>query len=411
MERTIPETPPTLQPSIGLSDLVFYGTGTILGAGIFVVVGQVVGQAGGLAPIAYAAAGAVALCTALSFAELGARIPSAGGPIDYVDRAFGVRWLATAIGLTMTTANIVSGATIATGFTAYLTSLTPVSHWVVIPCLVATFGLISISGMKQSARFMMLTTGLGILTLIYVIWALRYNIAAAHPKIAESLTNFQPADAAATFSAAFLAIYAFIGFGDMALTAEEVRNVKRTLPRGIMISLGMVFVFYFAIASALAGAPDIGGIARANAPLAEAVNQVGGAGTLVAVASLFIIVNGGLSQIIAASRLIFDLARDGRGVHPKFSFVSPRTKTPVFATLFCLCMVLLLALFVPLKTLATLTSFAILIVFIFTNASLWCLKLRSQPHDVPNTPIVLPVIGVFACSAAVLVQLYLWLVA
>lgn len=63
-----------LERSMGLTGLIFFGTGTILGAGIFVVVGEVIGAAGPLAPLAYILAGTVALATGLSFSELGTRI-------------------------------------------------------------------------------------------------------------------------------------------------------------------------------------------------------------------------------------------------------------------------------------------------------------------------------------------------
>ena len=73
-----------LERSVGLSQLVFYGTGTILGAGIFVVIGEVIGEAGQLAPLAYLLAAVVAVTSALSFAECAARVPTAPGPIDYI---------------------------------------------------------------------------------------------------------------------------------------------------------------------------------------------------------------------------------------------------------------------------------------------------------------------------------------
>ena len=78
-----------LTRTISLPSLVFYGVGTILGAGVFVVIGEVIGEAGRLAPLAYIFAGLVAFATALSYAEIAARVPTAGGPIDYVEIATG----------------------------------------------------------------------------------------------------------------------------------------------------------------------------------------------------------------------------------------------------------------------------------------------------------------------------------
>src|SRR6056297_3799278 len=146
MTRTAKQESP-LDRSVGLWQLVFYGAGTILGAGIFVVVGEVVGEAGRLAPIAYALAGIVAITSALSFAEMGARIPTAGGPIDYLEQAFHIRWLGSGAGWVLMVANTVSAATIVTGFVAYLDSFASVPGWIAAAGLIIVLGGIAIAGM------------------------------------------------------------------------------------------------------------------------------------------------------------------------------------------------------------------------------------------------------------------------
>src|SRR5690554_2819914 len=88
---------PTLKRELGPVLLTLYGLGTILGAGIYVVIGEVAGTAGLLTPFAFVLAALVASLTALSFSELTARIPAAGGPIDYAREAFGRRGLNIAI--------------------------------------------------------------------------------------------------------------------------------------------------------------------------------------------------------------------------------------------------------------------------------------------------------------------------
>lgn len=397
-----------LERSMGLRSLIFYGTGTILGAGIFVVVGEVVGAAGVLAPVAYVAAALVAFTTALSFAELGARIPDAGGPIEFAERAFGRDWLAVTTGWFMIVANIVSAATIVTGFVAYLNSFVSVPDWMAIVGLVVAITAVAAIGIKQSAWFMTLTTLVGIVALLAVLWATRDNLVAAPAKLISG--EGWGADAATGILAgAFLAIYSFIGFGDMVQTGEEVKDVKRTMPRGIIASLVIVFVFYLAVSLALVGGDDIQGIADAEAPLVEAVAQQGWPGLPIAIASLFVIVNGALAQIVAASRMMMDMARDDRSAMPKrIERIDPRTNTPLLATLIVGGVVLALALFFPLKTLASGTSLAILLVFLVCNASLWKLKQRSQPGDVPDMWKVVPVLGAAFCALAIVGQIALW---
>lgn len=401
----------SLERSMGLGNLIFYGTGTILGAGIFVVIGEVLGKAGPGAPLAYAVAGLVAVFTALSFAEIGARIPTAGGAIDYVEEAFGTRHrLPSVAGWMLIAANIVSGATIATGFVSYLASFVSLPHWLATLGIVGLVGTISIAGMKQSAWFMTATTALGLVTLLAILWLTRDGLMAWPSRFARGEV-FSGSEAwTGILAGAFLAIYSFIGFGDMAQTAEEQDAPRKNLPRGIVVTIIIVFAFYIAIAAALGGRSDIAQIAQADAPLVHAA--VDGPGALqltLAIASLLVIVNGALTQVVAASRLFMDMGRDHRsGMPRRMGRVSEKTDTPVVATLFTTAIVLALALFIPLGTLASGTSLAILVVFAMVNAALWRLKTRDQPDDVPNLWIGVPVLGLIFCLLTIVGQIALW---
>ncbi|MFP4518078.1 MAG: APC family permease [Oceanicaulis sp.] len=397
-----------LARTLDLSGLTFYGVGTVLGAGIFVVVGEVVAEAGPLSPLAYLLAAVVALTTALSFAELGARIPTAGGPIDYVEKAFGRPWLANMTGWALAAANIVSGATITTGFVSYLGGFVDVPGWAASTGLLVLLGAISIAGIKQSAWFMTVTTLVGLVTLLVVIWARREAVLDAPAQMAEALGGLDAAALSGLYAGAFLAFYSFIGFGDMVQTAEETRQVQKTLPRAIIITLVTVFVFYILISAALVGGEPVDWN-RADAPVVKAAALEGYPALPIGIASLLVIVNGGLTQIVTAARLLFDLGRDERGAPRWLGKVEPRTRTPALATLLVLGVVLTLTLLVPLKGLANLTSLVVLIVFIGVNASLWRLKGREQPDGVPNLPVVMPITGVILSAAAVIGQLVLWI--
>lgn len=409
-----------LSRTVGLWQLVFYGSGTILGAGIFVVIGEVIGEAGRLTPLSYLLAAVVAVTSALSFAEMGARIPTAGGPIDYLERSFKIRWLGSGTGWVMMVANTVSAATIVTGFVAYLKSFTSVPDWMAITILVVFLACVAIAGMKESAWLMSATTIIGIGALIAVLLALREGLAAGPSEVLAGLgavpTSSGETGNATTssswggfgmlFAGAILAVYSFIGFGDVAMTAEEVKDVKRTLPRAMMISLGIVFVFYLSIALALVGTGQLSTIAEASAPLVKAVELAGWPGLPIAIASMFVIINGALTQIIAASRLLLDIVRDGRGAPDIFARVHGTTDTPVPATVLIAGTVLVLALLVPLKSLAEMTSFAILIVFMGVNMSLVQMKRRSQPDDVPDIPFFVPVVGTLVAALALMGQAF-----
>jgi amino acid transporter len=403
-----------LKRDMGLGGLIFYGTGTILGAGIFVVIGEVLGRAGPAAPFAYALAGLVAVFTALSFAEIGARVPTAAGAIDYVESAFGESFrLPAIVGWLLIVANIVSGATITTGFVSYLSSFVDLPHWIATVGLIALVGGVSIAGMKQAAWFMTTTTALGLVTLLAILWLARDGFLAWPGQLMAGDVFAEVEGSALTgiLAGAFLAIYSFIGFGDMAQTAEEMKKPRRNLPRGIVATIVIVFAFYMLVAITLGGLYDIEAIADADAPLVFAATRDPDFPALpLALASLLVIVNGALTQIVAASRLMMDLGRDDRGGVPaRLGNVSEKTNTPVAATLVVLAVVLVLALFVPLGTLASGTSLVILIVFAMVNAALWRLKRQSQPKEVPDLWIGVPAIGFVLCVLTIAGQVVLWL--
>lgn len=407
-----------LERSIGFTGLVFYGIGTILGAGIFVVIGEVIAQAGALSPMAYLVAAVVAVTSALTFSEIAARVPSAGGAIDYMEEAFGRGVLATTVGWVLVAANIVSGATITTGFVSYLGAYIDVPNWIATAGLVAVLVGIAGIGMKQSAWFMTATTVIGLATLVLIVWINREGLIASPGAMLEALSGGGGDDgpsvatsggmAAGLFAAAFLAVYSFIGFGDVAQTAEEVRDVRRTMPRAMIVVLITVLIAYVVVAMAVTGSDGREALTEAEAPLVEAVARYDWPPLPFVVASLFVIVNGGLTQIIAAARLLLELARDGQRAPAPLARVNERTDTPLIATVASGAVVLGLALFIPLATLAQGTSLAILIVFGAVNAALWRLKRRGQPEGVPDVWIGWPLLGMVTCAAAVTGQVARW---
>ena len=397
-----------LQRELGPILLTLYGLGTILGAGIYVVIGEVAGAAGLLTPLAFVLAALVASLSALSFSELTARIPDAGGPIDYAREAFGRRRLCIAIGWGLVATGVVSAATILTGFERYASLFVELPTLLTITLVTLALGGVAIAGMRESAWFMAVTTLLGIGGLAYVVWVAAPAMGEAPlvlvGTLSDAVINPEAGLLLGLFLGAFLAFYSFIGFEDMANLAEEVRDVKRNLPRAIIAAVILSLLIYALVAVAATSVLSPDELALAHAPLVAVVEARGNPGEPLGLISLFIIVNGALGQIIMATRLLMDMGRDRRGAPAMLGRVHPRTHTPVIATLAVTAAVLLLALFLPLKTLANLTSAVMLAVFLTVNASLIVLKRRGQPEDVPNIPRWIPWLGLALSAGALVAQ-------
>lgn len=398
-----------LSRSISPNMLAIYGLGTILGAGIYVVIGKIIGEAGALAPLAFAVAAAAAAFTALSYAELGTRIPESGGSAAFVAKGFDRRWLTIITGWALVATGLVSAATIATGFDGYLGVFVNLSKWWTIPLLVGTLTLVAVIGVKESAWFMGITTAAGVAGLFYVLWFALPDMANYPSQFMNALSAGNGGGtglATGVLLGSFLAFYAFIGFEDIVTLSEEARDQTTALPRAIFFALIVALVFYILVAIAAVSVMEVGALDNSQAPLVDVVEAKGRSGTLVGALSLLIIVNGALAQIVMAARVVHDLGKRRNGALDWLSSVSDRTGTPVIATILGGATVTALALFFPTETLAGWTSFIILGVFFAANAALVKLKRDgvAAGDGVRTYPIAIPICGMIACAVLIVGQ-------
>jgi amino acid transporter len=206
---------------------------------------------------------------------------------------------------------------------------------------------------------------------------------------------------------AFIAFYAFIGFEDMVNVAEEVKNPTRILPLAIIIAIVVSTILYLLVSLVAVLALPPAELAQSRAPLALIYERAtGSAPVLISLISIFAVVNGALIQIIMAARVLYGMSREG-WLHGAFGRVHPRTQTPLLSTMLVTLVVLILALWLPLVTLAKATSFIILVVFALINLALVRIKRREpRPNGIKVYPVWIPVAGFVSTTAFVLFQLY-----
>jgi amino acid transporter len=381
--------------------LSLYGLGTTIGAGIYALTGVIAGRAGMFAPVAFVFASGLAAFTALSFAELSARLPRAGGEAVYVEAALGSAWLSVGVGLLVTLAGIVSAATVSTGFVGYLAELAAVPRGPAIAFVVGGVGLVAAWGVGPSVRVAAFITLVEIGGLLLVALTAGEHWAALPARAGELWPGLQGAGWSAVASAAVLAFYAFLGFEDMVNVAEEVRDVRRTLPRGILLTLAITTLLYAltATAAVLVVPPDE--LAASDAPLALVYERSGGSPAILGVIAIFAMLNGALVQVMKSSRVLYGLGSMGR-LPAVLAKVHPRTRTPLVATGLATVGALFFALLLPLERLAALTSGITLATFALANLALVALK-RSDPHPegVRTVPGWVPVVGFLVSLAFV----------
>ncbi|MDI9819247.1 MULTISPECIES: APC family permease [unclassified Legionella] len=381
----------SLKRALPLPIVIFYGLGTILGAGIYVLVGKITALAGFYAPFAFLLASFIAFFTAISYAELGSRFPKSAGEAFYVQKAFQKKWLSALVGWLVVFTGVVSAAAITRGFVGYLHLFVIIPSWLAILLLVLIMGGIAIWGINESAILITLITLIEIGGLLLILFLARDNVKQL-PDFWQQLSPLTIQNLPGIFSGAFLAFYAFIGFEDMVNIAEEIKNPERNLPYAIFISLGIATLLYFFVALAMLLALPLQELAHSEAPLAVFFEKKGYSPALIGLISLIAIINGAFVQIIMASRVIYGMAKQ-QTAPELFSHINRRTQTPVAATLLVVAIVLTLALWLKVESLAKMTSAVILCVFIMINLTLVILKLKKETRKEGRYPIFFPITG------------------
>jgi basic amino acid/polyamine antiporter, APA family len=365
-----------LRRSLTLPWLVFYGVGVTVGAGIFVLVGEVLGMAGDHALYAFMLAGLVAGITGFSYVLLAREYPKAAGEAVFVKHGMGpiparfIGYMVVAVGIT-------SASVIALAFARYLESLISIPVQFNLIGVVVVLALIAMMGVRESVGFAALITVLEVGTLAVVAIA-------GWPHLLENgaLTRvLLPPDSLAGWSAAsagaFLAFFAFIGFEDIENMAEETQNAERNVPLAIIFTLVISLVLYGFLAMIAASFPDRETLPKSATPLVVLFEQGSGRdGSIIAAMATIAMINGILVQIMMASRVIYGMARE-KLLPSKLGEVHDTRQTPVLAIVLVAVAVLILALAVPLLQLAELTSLVMLFIFATVNASLYLIGRRK----------------------------------
>lgn len=387
-----------LKRTLGLAMLTFYGTGMILGAGIYSIIGQAAGIAGESLWQGFLLAGIAALLTALSYAELSTMYPIAGGEYIYIRKAFSnQRWFAATIGILVVFAGCASAATVALAFSSYLQHFITAPRLAVAAILLILFTGINIIGIKQSTwtnAVFTLIEAAGLALFIWLGWQ--------QPEFGTALLT---TPTLATVSSAALIIFAFLGFENIVSLAEETKEPEKNIPRAILLSLFISTVLYILVSLAAVALMPTEELAQTESAILDASLKSSRslAGVLGGIA-LFSTANTVLIALVTASRILYGISKD-RSLPKVLSTTREKQKTPWVAALVALAAALLLVTIGKVERLASIASFATMIAFIAVNATLIRLR-QSEPQMARafRTPLsigkvpLLPVLGIAAST-------------
>jgi APA family basic amino acid/polyamine antiporter len=402
-----------LRRAVGTLDLTALGIGAIIGTGIFVILGEAVGDSGPAIVLSFVLAGVTCIFSALSYSELASAIPVSGSAYTYSYATMGelAAWI---IGWDLILEYGLSVAAIAVGWGQYFNEFFDSVFNISLPDSIAlppgeggtvnvpavfvilAVGAVLIAGVRESARTNTIMVAIKI-TILLIFCAVAFgSFSGSH------FNDFAPHGLGGIRDAASLIFFAYIGFDAVSTGASESKNPSRDLPIAITGSLIVCTVLYILVAVAAVGVLPVGKLDGADAPLSTALSQgahVGWAADLVSFGALVAITSVVLTILYGQTRITTTMGRDGL-LPSVFGRVSARTGTPVLATIIFAIGIALLAAFVSLSELSELVNIGTLFAFLVVNIGVIILR-RTKPDlergfRVPFVP-VFPIIGGLLC--------------
>lgn len=355
------------------------------------------------APISFTLSALLAMITAFSYAELSSRFPHSAGEVRYINAAFNRKKLSQLVGWLVIFTGMVSAAALANATAGFIQDFIALPVVPLTILIVFILGAIAAWGITESVVVVTIITLLEVGGLCVIIFAGQDDLASLGTRWPDLIPTENILDFAiwgSIISIAFLAFYAFIGFEDMVNVAEEVKDVRRTMPLAIIISMLLTLLLYILVSLVAVLSGDPSELAQSNTPMSVIMERQGSPipPSIMGMISMLASVNGALVQMIMGSRVLYGMARSGKAP-ASFGHVNTKTQTPLNATALVIVAVLMFALLFDLTTLARLTSAIILFVFACVNASLLKLKYSGEdsPHNVFTVPFWLPLCGFIIC--------------
>jgi basic amino acid/polyamine antiporter, APA family len=401
--------------AMGPFSLTTLGIASVVGAGIFVTTGAAAAQyAGPAIVLSFVLAGIAAALTAVCYAELAAMIPIAGSTYSYAYAAFGA-FLGWFIGWDLMLEYLFAASTVAVGWAGYAVSLLEsvgidVPHSLAAPpfgddagvlnvpailVVVVTTALLVV-GARQSAGVnnAMVLLKMAILLLVVAVGVAYVTPDNWSPFVPASEGGFGDFGATGLIRGAGVVFFAYIGFDAVSTAAGEARDPQRTVPIGLLATVGISTVLYVAVALVLTGLIPYtelnvsDPISRALEAAGPGVDWLDEAVDVAAVVGLFSTV---LVTFYGQTRILMRMSADGMlpGI---FNRIDPRFRTPAFTTILCGVVGAIVAGLVPIDVLGQLVSIGTLLAFLIVCAGVLVLRRThpdcERPFRVPHVSIV-----------------------
>lgn len=394
-----------LRRSIGPFQLTLYGLGSMLGSGIYGLVGQSAGQVGNAVWLSFVLAAVVALLTALSYASLASRYPRAGGAAFVTNRAFGMPLLSFVVGLTVVCSGLTSIATQARVFALNMQAILGVDAvptWLLGVGFLLVLAGIVLRGIRESMWVNVVATIIEAAGLL-VVMAVGLPFWGSVDLLLTADHEFGGIDWLVVAQGSVLTFFAFIGFEDTVNVAEECRDPARSIPIALIAAMTLGTLIYVGVAITSVSVVPWRQLAGEASPLAAVIERAAPViPPLVFTAiTLFAVGNTALVNYVTSSRMVYGMA--SQGLLPEMlSKVDGRSRTPRRASLLLLAILLVLVAVGNIGELASATVLLLLVVFAVVNGALVVLGRRAgEPRGQLEIPVIIPALGSLLCLALI----------
>lgn len=408
--KPVNEPSAQLKRVLGLWDLVLMIIGTVIGSGIFLVPGAVLGSVGNSVPLAaivWLAGGVLSLLGALTYGELSATRPRAGGLYVYIRDCFGAL---PAFLFGWTFLLVISAGTVATlavAFANYVGELIPLSPWIakgISVLLILSVTLVNIRGTRQSANLTNITTGVKVIVIValgIILWT-----CGTHPLLEAETSTAQTISGLSGVGTAMISVlWAYEGWQYVTFSAGETINPQRNFPLAFLVGMITLIVIYLLANAGYVSALGAAGVAGSTRVAASALTVVvgGGASKIVAIAILTSMFSAANAIMLAAPRVYYAMAGDGLFFR-SLSRIHPTYGTPAFAIAVAGSWSALLAAIGSFEQLLTFVVFIGWIFYALAASSLFVYRSREpnavRTYRVPGYPLT-PLIFIGAAAALV----------
>ena len=419
-----------LSRELNVFHLTMLGLGMMIGAGVFLGIGNSIHYAGpGGVILTFAFNGVLALLTAMSYAELSSVIPKAGGAFNFARLAFGsgtsflagwMEWFASSV------AGSMYAITFSIYTLRYLETLGvlsgPLADGLVKPVAAGVallFLYVNYRGVSETGKIGAVMT-LGQTLFLVLLAAIGVVVAARDPERLRNFEPFLPMGWSRLLMTMGFTYVAFEGFEVIAQAGDEAIEPRKSLPQAMILAVSVAALTYIGVAFAAivavkAGSPDVEGApwewigSFGEKGFGEAVARLLPAGNiLLTVAVIFASTSALNSTIFSATRASFALGRDGMlpGV---FGKISSKRNTPSGALFFTGIIVLFVAVFLPTMDVASSASIMFLFLFFLVNISV--IIIRRKLGDEMKYGFIMPLFPFLPIIAIVMqAVLAVWLV-